>query len=244
MIVAIHQLHYLPWLRYVHKMASCDAFVVLDDIQFNKNGWQNRNKIKGPQGPQLLTVPVQHKMGQRLDEVKIDNRSAWRRKHWQSLVACYGRAPFFGAYKADYQALYEKDWDSLNALNKELLHILMRQLGISTKILYSSDMGIGSEATQRLVDICLSLRATTYLTGEHAAATYLDAAAFEQAGLRLSHQQYQCPTYTQQFERQGFVPELSIVDLLFTHGPDALNILMGKNQQETFVDTPFPSHAG
>ena len=88
MVVAVHQPHYLPWLGYFEKMDQADVFVVLDTVQFEKNGWQNRNKIKTAQGWQWLTVPVMHKFGQRLGQVKLDQRSDWRKKHWMAL-SCY-----------------------------------------------------------------------------------------------------------------------------------------------------------
>lgn len=90
MTLAAHQLHYLPWLRYFHKIALSDCFVVMDNIQFNKNGWQNRNKIKCAQGWMYLTIPIFNKFQQNLDEVRIDNTQDWRRKHWQALVHNYG----------------------------------------------------------------------------------------------------------------------------------------------------------
>ena len=228
MIVAIHQLHYLPWLRYFHKMAGCDTFVVLDDIQFNKNGWQNRNKIKGPAGAQLLTVPIRHKWGRRLDEVQIENKTPWRRKHWQSLVTCYGKAPFFSVHADTIKAAYEKDWQSLNELNAALLRILVKQLGIRTRIVYSSSLGIKTEATHRLVDICKAMGANAYLTGEYAAQMYLEPELFKAAGVELLYQKYEALVYHQQFDRSGLIPDLSIVDLLFNHGAESLDILLGK----------------
>ena len=110
MILAIHQLHYLPWLRYFHKIASADVFVVLDNIQFNKNGWQNRNKIKTDQGELILTVPVLHKMGQSLAEVEIDNKQPWRRKHWGAISNHYRKATFFKEHEPFLRGIYEKDW--------------------------------------------------------------------------------------------------------------------------------------
>ncbi len=92
MLVAIHRLHYLPWLRYMEKIARCDVFVVLDNIKFNKNGWQNRNRIKTAQGEMLLTVPVAAKAGQRLDEVLIQNTEQWGKKHWRTIEQSCRRA--------------------------------------------------------------------------------------------------------------------------------------------------------
>ena len=110
MILAIHQLHYLPWLRYFHKLASADTFVVLDNIQFNKNGWQNRNKIKNREGASLLSVPVLQKFAQALSEVEIDNKQPWRRKHWGSLLSAYQKAPYFKEHESFFKKVYETDW--------------------------------------------------------------------------------------------------------------------------------------
>ena len=95
MLVGIHQLHYLPWLRYMEKIARCDVFVVLDNIQYNKNGWQNRNGIKTAQGETSLTVPVLAKAGQRLDEVSIQNSGAGGKKYWRTIEQSYRKAPHF-----------------------------------------------------------------------------------------------------------------------------------------------------
>jgi hypothetical protein len=106
MLVGIHQLHYLPWLRYMEKIARCDVFVVLDNIQFNKNGWQNRNRIKTAQGEVLLTVPVVAKAGQRLDEVLIQNTEPWGEKHWRTIEQSYRRAPYFRDYAGFLEETY------------------------------------------------------------------------------------------------------------------------------------------
>ena len=117
MIVAIHQPHYLPWLRYMHKMASCDVFVLLDDTQYEKNGWQNRNKIKGPNGPILLTVPVRHASFRPICEVEINPQTAWQEKHWKSLLTCYGKAPYFRRYAPALEDILAAPWERLAALN-------------------------------------------------------------------------------------------------------------------------------
>jgi len=106
MILAAHQLHYLPWLRYFHKMASADTFVILDDIQFNKNGWQNRNKIKTAAGELILTVPVLQKFAQPLSQVRIDVKQPWQRKHWGALQSNYQKAPHFAEHAPFFRRLY------------------------------------------------------------------------------------------------------------------------------------------
>ena len=232
MILAIHQLHYLPWLRYFHKIASADVFAVLDNIQFNKNGWQNRNKIKTDQGALTLTVPVLQKMGQSLDEVEIDNKQSWRRKHWGAISSHYRKAPFFKEHEPFLRGIYEKEWRKLNDLNYEMLFYFVKVLGIKTRLFKSSEMELRGEATERLVNICADLKADSYLTGAFAAQEYLDENLFAQAGIGLNMHEFDCPVYPQLYPEKDFIPELSLLDLLFHCGPESLSVLMSGKVQK------------
>src|ERR1043165_5905453 len=106
MIVAIHQPHYLPWLRYFEKIARSDVFVLLDDVQYEKNGFQNRNKIKTGQGWAYLTVPVKKPLLVPINEVLIDNTSGWQDKHLRAIELNYGKAPYFKQHQEALTALY------------------------------------------------------------------------------------------------------------------------------------------
>lgn len=226
MILAAHQLHYLPWFRYFHKIAFCDTFVVLDNIQFNKNGWQNRNKIKGPAGAALLTVPVVQKFQQSLSEVRIDSKQPWGRKHWGTLRSNYAKAPYFKEHEAFFREVYEQPWEFLNELNYEVLFYLLKVLGLHIRVVRSSDLDLKEEGTERLVSICKELGARAYLTGAYAAQVYLDPSPFKREGIELVFQEFECPAYPQLYPETGFVPELSVVDLLFNCGPRSLEILL------------------
>ncbi len=228
MIVAVHQPHYLPWLRYVDKAARADVFVLLDDAQYTKNGWQNRNKIKTAQGWTYLTVPVEDPFGKPIREVRICNREAWRKKHWNALRTHYGRAPFFRRYAEAFEAVYAREWEHLSELNLALLEVVFGLLGVRTRVLRSSELGIPGRATERLVAICRALGASVYLTGDYAAANHLEPELFEEAGIEVWLQNWTCPLYCQQFPQVGFLPDLSIVDLLFNEGDRALEILLNR----------------
>ena len=228
MILSAHQLHYLPWLRYFHKIAKSDCFVVMDNIQFNKNGWQNRNKIKCRDGWTYLTIPVLHKFQQRIDEVKIDNTKDWRQKHWNSLIQNYSKAKYFNDYKDFFKGLYQKEWSNLNYVNYELLYYFLEVLGIKTKIIKSSELGIEGEASERLVNICKKTGADTYLSGSYALEVYLDEKVFNDAGIKVILQDWHCPQYQQLFPDSGFIADMSIVDLLFNHGQRSLDILLNQ----------------
>lgn len=240
MILAAHQLHYLPWLRYFHKIAPSDTFVALDNIQFNKNGWQNRNKIKTPQGAATLTVPVHQRFQQPLAEVQIDATQSWRRKHWKAIELHYGRAPYFKDHADFFKGVFETEWERLNDLNYEIFFYLVKALNIRTRIVKSSDLSLKGEATERLVGICKELGARKYLTGAYAVQVYLNPQLFKEEGIELLFQEFDCPLYPQLYPQAGFIPELSVIDLLFNCGPASLDILMGKKG----YDSPLASHSG
>jgi hypothetical protein len=226
MVCGIHQLHYLPWLRYFDKIARSDVFVVLDSIQYNKNGWQNRNKIKCANGALLLTVPVHAPLGCTLDDVGIDDTQPWRKKHWAAIQQNYRRAPHYEAHADFFAGVYERAWTSLNELNRHMLDYYVRALGIQTRIVYASELAVPGTATERLIHLMQAVGADTYYSGAYALDQYLDAAMLASARIGLQLQDWHAPVYPQFYD--PFVPDLSIVDLLMHCGPEALDVLLGK----------------
>lgn len=222
----IHQPHYLPWLRYFEKIARSDAFVVLDNIQFNKNGWQNRNKVKSSSGAVLLTVPVYERYQQPLHEVHINNNVSWRRKHWLTIEQAYRKAPFFNEYAAFLYETYEKEWDFLNELNRHMLEYFARALGIRTRMYYASELNVPGEATERLVNLVRAAGGNVYYSGAFALDAYLDVDLMEKAGISLALQEWKAPVYPQL--HGPFIADLSIIDLLMNCGPKSLSILLGE----------------
>src|SRR5580765_832935 len=97
MIVAIHQPQYLPWLPYCDKVDSCDLFVYLDNVQYQKNGLQNRNQIKTATGPAWLTVPVHATLSKTIAETGIADLR-WKNKHERSIEMNYARAPYLDCF--------------------------------------------------------------------------------------------------------------------------------------------------
>jgi len=231
MRVAIHQPHYLPWLGYFDKMDQVDSFVLLDTVQFKKNEWQNRNRIKTATGWQYLTVPVLHRFPQRICEVRINNAVPWSRKHLQALISNYNGTPFFDLYIPFFQEVYRREWTLLLDLNLTVLAYLVEALGIRTKLVLASSLPLPERegTTERLIAICQALGAETYLSGLGGKG-YLDLERFEEAGIRVLFQAFQCPRYPQRFG--SFEPNLSIVDLLFNCSEESLQILR-QGRQET-----------
>jgi len=225
-VVGAHQPHYLPWLRYFEKIARCDAFVVLDDIQYSKNGWQNRNKVKGPNGAALMTVPVHAPLGESINRVTIDNRANWRRKHWATIQQCYARAPYANEHLPFFEATYAREWESLHELNRHMFEYYLEALEIETPIFYSSEMGIQGKATDRLVNAVKAVGGTSYYSGAYALDAYLNANTMAAAGIALVLQEWTVPVYRQL--HGDFAPDLAIVDLLMNCGPRARDVLLGE----------------
>lgn len=227
MIVSIHQPQYLPWLGYFDKMAGCDHFVLLDDVQFKKNEWQNRNRIRTPEGWQWITVPVLHDHGQKINETRLNDQMNWPKKHLTALQINYGRSKFFDWVMEKLGDLYSRKWNDLSSVNIESVKILKDLLGITTPLALSSDLEVSPEKTQRLIDICRHFGADAYLSGPDG-SKYMDIAKFTASNINIITQEYAHPVYAQLWDGTrpgGFMAYLSALDLLFNHGPDSLQIL-------------------
>jgi hypothetical protein len=221
MIVAVQQPQFLPYLGFFHKVRQADVLVILDDVQFQKHGFQNRNLIKTNTGSQWLTVPIVHHFGQKILEVAIARTTNWRKKHWSALQTNYAPAAFFKQLAPQLEPLLVgRDDDTLLAVDMELMRWAMATLGITTSIRMSSELGVGGDANERLVEICRAVAADTYISGPGGRA-YMDLALFGRAGVAVTFQDYAPREYAQLFPKHGFLPNLAVVDALLNLGPDA-----------------------
>jgi len=222
MRVTIHQPQFLPWLGYLDKIDQADAFIMLDTVQFKKNEWQNRNRIRTAKGWQWLTVPVLQHFGQRIDEVLINPTAAWKAQHLRALDMHYARAPYRNRYLAQLRELYAAPWNKLSDLNEATVQWLLEAYGITTPVHRAADYAARDEPTDRLIDLCRAVGAIQYLAGP-GAEHYMDKPRFESSGVRLNLQVFHHPIYRQVYE--PFEPNLSALDLLLMQGPEALTTL-------------------
>ncbi len=231
MIVAAHQPHYLPWLGYLDKLARCDVFVVMDDLQYESQNFQNRQRLKLEAGPHWLTVPLERgSQSDRICDKRIDNTGRGGRHHWQiktfrTLVTHYGRAPHFERYAADLEDIYVRRWTHLLELDLHILELARNWLGITGPIVRASSLGLRGVKTARIIDFCEKLDAKIYLSGTGGSAGYLDLEALSRAGITTMWQRFRHPTYPQRYPARGFVSHLGFVDLLLNCGPAAASIL-------------------
>ena len=225
MVIGILQPGYLPWLGFFEQLHHSDVFVLYDDVQYDKNGWRNRNRIKTADGIRWLTVPVQASLsGQTLiHQVKIDHNSNWARKHLLSISQSYSKAPFYRDYLPLFEEAYSRQWDHLIDLDLHFISKLAQALGLDTrKLVRSSTIAIEGDTSGRLINICRKFGADIFYEGA-AGRDYIDTEAFATAGVTVRFQDYHHPTYRQL--HGGFTPYLSVIDLLFNHGPESLSIL-------------------
>jgi hypothetical protein len=223
--LVVLQPSYLPWLGYFDQMSKADVFVWYDDVQFDKHGWRNRNRIKGPKGPLWLTVPVRHKgrSEQSINAVEIDNGKPWRRKHLLSIEQLYARAPFYAATGPRFAEILNQQWERLADLCISTTDWLANEFLIATPRHRASQLGIGGDRNSRLINICSHFKATHYLSGD-AARDYLDVDQFSAAGIEVVWHSYQHPTYPQLHGE--FLPYLSALDLLLNAGPGMHKLFM------------------
>jgi len=207
-------------------MSLCDVFVFLDDVQFKKNEWQNRNRIKTAQGEQYLTVPVHYKFPQKINEVGIDDATDWPKKHLASLGMNYSRAPFYREFITPVEQIIGQSWKNLAELNAALTLEIAGALDIRCKILTSSQMAVTGESTDRLISICKAVGADTYLSGSGGKG-YLNEDTFRENSVKLVYQEFHHPVHAQVSFKSNkeFLPNLAIVDLLFNCGKESGKIL-------------------
>ncbi|MBC8550944.1 MAG: WbqC family protein [Candidatus Brocadiales bacterium] len=224
MLIAIHQPQYLPWLGYLDKIDKADVFVILDNVQFKKNEWQNRNRIKTAQGCQLITVPVLYRFPEKIDEVRINNKENWSRKHLQALITNYSKSTYFDNYKSFFEDIFSRSWNRLVDINIEIIQFLISALNLKTKLVMASDLKLREEPTERLIDICKTLNGNKYLAGKDG-NKYMNLELFDKEGIEVIFQDFKHPVYNQLFG--DFEPYMSAVDLLFNCGENSLEILRG-----------------
>lgn len=228
MILSAHQPNYLPWLGLFEKLDRCEVFVFFNRVQYVGKEWVNRNRIKGPNGVFWLTVPVSHSQGSRIPiaEVRIDNSKSWQVKHWKALRSCYQRSPFFDEITDLLSPiLLSTRWELLTDLNQALIAEIARYLNIQTQLIDARDFSWRGEKSELVLNMCLDLGATQYIFGEQG-LSYADVNEFRKKEVVPYFQQYRHPVYPQLWG--DFVSHLSIVDLLFNVGTDAVDVLRGE----------------
>jgi len=225
----ILQPSYIPWRGYFHQIYKADTFIFYDDVQFDKNGWRNRNLIKTSQGTQWLTIPVRTKgavsPGLPINKIPIAWDKPWNVHHWRGIQMAYKKAPFFKDYSEFFEKMYTAQFEWLSEFTIQSTIEISHLLGIQqTRFLKSSEIpGITGEKTDRLIQILKSVGADYYISGP-AAKDYIEEEKFIKAGIKLEYMQYNYPDYPQLYP--PFESKVSIIDLLFNTGVEAIKFII------------------
>jgi WbqC-like protein family len=219
--VAILQSNYIPWKGYFDIINSVDEFIFLDEVQFTRRDWRNRNLIKTANGLLWLTIPVNVKNNFTIpiNEVVVSDQQ-WRRKHWASIQNNYSKAPFFKTYKEPIERLFLDEKESyLSKINFSFIEVINDLLGIKTRLSWSTDHPHLEGKNERLISLCEAAGATEYLSGP-AAKEYIQEEMFLTKGITVRWMEYSGYQEYPQFH-PPFEHGVSILDLLFHTGNDA-----------------------
>ncbi len=224
--IAILQSNYIPWKGYFDIINSVDEFVIYDCMQYTKRDWRNRNIIKTPNGPLWLSIPVdtKGKYLQQINETKVSSHD-WAKKHWNTIVMAYSKAPYFEEYRPIFEELYRKaeEEDYLSKINYMFLTKICDLLSIKTKLTMDDMYNAHGKKTERLVSIVTEAGGDYYLSGP-AAKDYIENDLFENAGIQLEYMNYEgYPEYPQLHGE--YISAVSILDLLFMEGPSATKFM-------------------
>lgn len=221
MKIGVIQSSYIPWRGYFDFIASVDAFVFYDDIQYTKGDWRNRNRIKTPKGAEWLTVPVHYKeVSQLICGTSIDHSTSWQQRHLRKMEENYREAPYAKVALDILAGVPAGQSKTISHLNMALTKRICDYLCITTPLMVSSALSLRGTKTDRLIDLLRKLNATTYLSGPSADA-YLDKEAFSRNGIRLEYKSYVYDPYPQLWG--AFEGAVTVLDLIANCGPSAKN---------------------
>jgi hypothetical protein len=226
--VVILQPSYIPWRGYFDQIYKADLFVFYDDVQYDKRGWRNRNRIKTSTGPIWLSIPVFNRGAQTehisINEIRIVWDRPWNQEHWNSIRMAYSKAPFFSQYAGMVEEFYSKKPEMLADFTIDTTITLAKTIGIDrTRFMRSSQIiDVEGTKTDRLISILKKVEATHYISGP-SAKDYIEKDKFDAAGISLEYIEYGYPEYPQLYP--PFDQQVSILDTLFMMGKETLTTI-------------------
>lgn len=227
-ILTAHQPLYMPWLGFFQKVSMSDKFCLWDDVQFDPNDYIHRNRLKNPNGACMITVPIKSK-GHRektIKDMEIENQHNWKRVHWNTIFFSYSKAPYFESYSDFFKKTFNDNWVSLVDIDVHILEYLFKELSMNVDIIKASEQSFEGAKTERIIDMCRKLGADIYIFGT-LGKDYADLDLFKKAGIKPYFQDYKHPIYPQLWG--DFIPNLSVLDLLFNCGEKSYRILSSGN---------------
>ena len=228
-ILVAHQPEFYPWLGFISKARMGDVYYILDTVQFMKEHWHSRNKIRKKDGWLWLSTPVLQSKSKILmwPEAKIDNSQNWKRKQLNSIKMCYSRAKYFTEIFAELEEIYSKDYEYLIDFNEQIIKYAFKKFNINIPVYKTSELikeghNISGVKTDLILNMCKAANAKTFIFGQDG-KTYIEEDKFKQSGVEYKFQNFKHPTYKQRYPE--FESHMSFIDLLFNHGNNSIEIL-------------------
>lgn len=217
---------YIPWLGFWEMLISSDIILIYDNVQFDKNGWRNRNKIKTPDGSSWITIPVLQsgRFGQKNYEVECATNKIWAKKHLKTFINFYKKSPYFDEIYELCEKILNKPSSKLLDIQLSFLQEIAMYLDIDTQFILSSEVIIDESENRelRLINYCKQLKCNIYINGSSGKELY-SKDEFLKHNINLLFQKYEHPIYPQRYG--DFIPYLSILDLLFNCGKNSKKII-------------------
>jgi hypothetical protein len=232
-VVAVHQPNFLPWLKLLDKILASDVYVAYDTVQYTKSEYHSRQRVRTYTGELWLTVPLRKVPGTRqlIRDVRIDNGQPFRHRHLRLLRGAYGRAEFFDEVFPIVEEVYEHQHEQLVDVNLHLIEAICRYLGRDVRIVPASALPHAGDNTDRLIQLVRGVGGQIHLTSTYGTGRrYIDWSRVQSAGISVQSQVFEHPVYAQAWP--GFIPDLAALDMLFTCGRAAAQILESRRRFE------------
>lgn len=217
MIVSIHQPDYIPYIGYFYKVSQSKKFIFLDDAQYSNDNMHQWNRIKTPQGECRLKVPIEHKFGDKINEVRTRDELKWKEKHLKTITMNYSKSKYFHDYFQTFRELILSDYNNLAEMNITINKWICNQFGFNIEFYQTSNMDIHTAKEERVIDLCTALEADVYISGNGARAYQIDE-HFSERGVKLQYTDYRPIEYPQLWKE--FLPNMSVIDYIFNCGFD------------------------
>lgn len=214
-LITIHQPETYPWLGFFNKMMLADEYIILDNVQYRKNYFQNRNQFLTKQGSIYLSVPIDTKSTKIIKDIKIRYNEKWQLKHLNTIKQSYSKSKYFKEHIAFFEGLYSQNFELLVDFNMCIIEYLRDIFDIKVPILRASTLDVKGSSTELLLNICKSRNATTYISGRDG-RNYMDVTLFEKENIKIVYHDFTHPQY-EQFHSKEFIPYMNTFDLLFNY---------------------------
>lgn len=220
MKIAIHQPEHIPWPGFFNKIKNVDTFVFLNDVQYRKNYFQNRNKILDINyKDKWITIPIEKQnILEKINKKKVFYSEDCKSidKIFNILDSSYKNAKFYSLYRDNLYGIYKKRFEYLSELNEAIIEYILKILNIKTKLIKSSDLNYSGSKSDLILSICKLLNANEYLSGI-SGIEYLNFKEFEKNNIKVTFQNYKFPQYIPGIK----LPNISILDMIFRLGQES-----------------------